>query len=1048
MHTGKTAASAALPQPAIGRLKFFDYRKNLFGIITDISSAYIPLAPILTNREEDDSAAAIIKKENIATDKILKDGGFVFFLLNEYSKGFFAAKAKNLYEITASEFESVLPLIKYEHIEFIHQYAEEPYKVTNHSGSILGRLNLDRRSSKHIFENYQKQIIGLLICEKNPKSWDLICSICSKDIISETIAGATETIDINMAFEWIKSGFNLPLIKYLISHADRLAVSQIIKLLKLDADRTLIDLLIFRIEELNSWELIELIQTVSKNNLPAEVFPAGLNRRIEVSGMGQDLLLKIYKCCPSLVDLHHLIKVIDFFEPGSDDVLKTICESLVLSDAERSSIKDSFKQQVIGRGIINKTGKSAQDPIKDATLNMTIRILNLNKSDPFEIKNILRKIDLLSEYKIIIGIDELFEFILHANLGDKDKCYAVLTHSSANDCFSEAIWKDILKHEWSFSELRSLIFYHSNYQLVQKFISNYEIEQTWMFTEDLEKLESFDNLDETSVEPLRLKFYNKFDKFENHSIIKILENAKNIHLIDNIDYLLTRPGWKIEDLKLVEIIIQKFNDSLNWDLLASAIKKHILKVDAKEIIGFISRNTDNHKAIDLLVSRYWGGLMLYYTEEDALRYHNAFQETSKVFDYLENEAADPDLADKFLENCSQSVRNNFKERLTGLSLKIGNKKSLDLLYSRGFGSQEDLLYYIKTIQDNPEKANLLSADGRLTPLIDFITGISGYQTNDGFNNFIREDASAVQPVLMRFIIFSCNNGQISRESLTDLINSVKWTDISSLLIKAFLNASEHNEVILINELNRVFINHFTIEKSENISRHALMEIFSINQLVKRCDGRKHYDAEYWQKNGLSRWYTGGKPSFTAKETMDCFCEGRPWKKERFWNSGSNRQTQEEYDFYWCRTSYCAKLSDKVDLKLPFNKWTLLEIAEVLGIKIEKSVYAVLGGWANRINEILPLLYCRLCSEVLRPVAYTPSSLGFYAVPLFHCINEKCIENMKPVRFTHCINGKCHKTLDSRDCTRCCPTGLICPYCGAVCPSCSGSTKRIMLENTW
>ena len=191
--------------------------------------------------------------------------------------------------------------------------------------------------------------------------------------------------------------------------------------------------------------------------------------------------------------------------------------------------------------------------------------------------------------------------------------------------------------------------------------------------------------------------------------------------------------------------------------------------------------------------------------------------------------------------------------------------------------------------------------------------------------------------------------------------------------------------------------------------------------------------------------------------MNCYCEGRPWKKESIWNSQTNNPSIEKHEFYWCRTSYCAARNDSVNLNKSYKQWTLPEISAALDIKIEKIALATLAGWANRMNQIVSHLICRSCNEVLRPLPFKPSTLGYYAVPLFHCINYKCT-NKQIIRFTHCLNGKCesHKTsepLDSRDCVSCNPsdpfhTGLKCHYCGSSCPACSGHYDRIVANEIW
>lgn len=243
-----------------------------------------------------------------------------------------------------------------------------------------------------------------------------------------------------------------------------------------------------------------------------------------------------------------------------------------------------------------------------------------------------------------------------------------------------------------------------------------------------------------------------------------------------------------------------------------------------------------------------------------------------------------------------------------------------------------------------------------------------------------------------------------------------------------------------------------------MEQQDLNKQFTVQHILKKCNRRKHYDGDLWKREGMSRWYVNDEHRLVEKDFMDCYCEGRPWKKEPLWNKATKRQTESKYDFYWCRGSYCAQRNDSLDLKQPFNKWSFVEIAHVLGLEIETMTLAQISGWANRMNEIAISLICRTCNEIVRPLPFKPKTLGHYAVPVFQCINPKCDQKHVKIRFTHCLNPKCksHHTsapLDSRDCESCRPhdpnhTGLKCNYCDQPCPSCAGKTTRISVQESW
>jgi hypothetical protein len=90
-----------------------------------------------------------------------------------------------------------------------------------------------------------------------------------------------------------------------------------------------------------------------------------------------------------------------------------------------------------------------------------------------------------------------------------------------------------------------------------------------------------------------------------------------------------------------------------------------------------------------------------------------------------------------------------------------------------------------------------------------------------------------------------------------------------------------------------------------------------------------------------------------------------------------------------------------------------------------------------MNEILLRLLCRECNQSLRPQPFEANRLGFYAVPLFNCLNEQCIEYKNTIRLTHCLNGNCNgenkRIIDSRDCPNCSNGWLVCQDCFSCCP---------------
>lgn len=342
---------------------------------------------------------------------------------------------------------------------------------------------------------------------------------------------------------------------------------------------------------------------------------------------------------------------------------------------------------------------------------------------------------------------------------------------------------------------------------------------------------------------------------------------------------------------------------------------------------------------------------------------------------------------------------------------------------------------------------VLDSNKPLTAFLTFINAEGVPALSQEIYSFINSHTGIAQCFLIKNLIYKTYKRRISIQQLTGVINSIQWTEISAILVQAFITANSHSEKFLLQTLNEVFKKHFQILLSKNFTPDTFHQTFSIRNIVPRCHGRKHYDAELWRGNGSARWYYNNSVTIKNKGRVVDYCEGRPWKKEPLWNKSTNQPTVEQYEFYWCRGGYCAQRNDTLDFNKPFYKWTIIEISAVLNITLDKLTIATLTGWINRMNEIVERLYFRSCKEVLRPYPFQPKTLGIYGVPMFQCVNDQCEMHEQPIRFTHCLNGKCHEILDSRDCEKCCGTGLICNHCGTKCPRCVGYDAGVTVQQS-
>lgn len=282
--------------------------------------------------------------------------------------------------------------------------------------------------------------------------------------------------------------------------------------------------------------------------------------------------------------------------------------------------------------------------------------------------------------------------------------------------------------------------------------------------------------------------------------------------------------------------------------------------------------------------------------------------------------------------------------------------------------------------------------------------------------FKKSDYSYQLPVL-KYLVYMHYKKVLQKDQLITILHGIEVVQLSSILFKAFIIEKATNREEMMRKMNLLLKAHFKIISENNISHETYRHIFSLEGLVKMCNGRKRYaGVDLWTGGGQSRYYTDGSHEVYNGYEENIYCEGRFWKEQKFYYKESNKPTGEACNLYWCKNDVCVGINDVVDLSLDFHQWTLNELNELFDINLDRLVFTHLAGWLNRMDSIITRLKCYSCNDILRPKNYVPKVLGYYAVPLFNCINNECDKFGKPIRFTHCRG--CKKILDSRECETC------------------------------
>lgn len=287
-----------------------------------------------------------------------------------------------------------------------------------------------------------------------------------------------------------------------------------------------------------------------------------------------------------------------------------------------------------------------------------------------------------------------------------------------------------------------------------------------------------------------------------------------------------------------------------------------------------------------------------------------------------------------------------------------------------------------------------------------------------FDEFNELNGYAYQTSVLMLVLKLIHNNQISVWHERVQFDKCIVKQLGIKLVKEFLNSHQLPQESLMKELNTTLKEHFKVLEGSTIQMNEFKNLFSIRHLVKKCNGRKSvYGLNHWKGGQFERYYSKGGHGVTSEGySENIYCEGRLWKTLDIWSSETNRPTGNSQALYWCKRSSCAGVNTKSDLKLNVSDWTLSELADLKSINIDRLFFTYLAGWLNRMKSIFDRLHCHDCNNILRPLPFVPKQLGFYAVPLFQCINEKCSEYEKKIRFTHCRG--CKKILDSRECKTC------------------------------
>lgn len=550
-----------------------------------------------------------------------------------------------------------------------------------------------------------------------------------------------------------------------------------------------------------------------------------------------------------------------------------------------------------------------------------------------------------------------------------------------------------------------------------------------------------------SLIEFRQDIYNK--------LINLLSSSKwKLDISVFSDFLSVLQGYfqnkYLTDLSLEYISIHKLSEPTDFQQMVQFIKKFSIASETEKIVmkrwNKIKDSLDDHFKLDIL----------YFVEGDLLRYVLLSWKggdldytlslaelalTEEKFSNLSKELSD--VISKSISLCSmKNLSSTYK--LSSLFDYIKKFNDLSVLKSFTFNifqfKQEfffsAIYFYIDDFIKDLIKYDLNSNfDQRYSDsvkLIYFFIDENYIPPIESIKNVIPFMISSIQGLLFKRIIYLFFNNKISQNFLFNFFDINMWSSLNVCIVISFINNKPSNRHDSLQLLSKIFTEHFSKFDKLKISEELFEDIFTISDFLNLCDGRKKIKFKIWEKNGIHRKYVN-EFNFSIYEINNFYCEGRFWKVEKLHHSFS--QEYKNFNVYWCKGDVCYGRNDKCDINSFYSAWGFLEIAKLFNLKIDHLIIAILSGWANRINEIIHRLRCRVCNSILRPLTYNPHKLGYYSTPVFACLNNCCSEYNNVIRITHCLNGKCRKILDSRDLKACDNGWLICDNedCKTCCP---------------
>jgi len=411
--------------------------------------------------------------------------------------------------------------------------------------------------------------------------------------------------------------------------------------------------------------------------------------------------------------------------------------------------------------------------------------------------------------------------------------------------------------EWTFEEAWKIYSVFKVSEIAAQAIKVFSF-KVYNYKDKLKSLIPIDLIDDNIISILKFNLISEKESVPANELLEIFTDLKEYKVIEDENELLELLSDKPLKDHAITNLISQLSVNCKLTLFSKIISNSIEHISSWKIIELIECCEQKNELAKVIMDEYYS-----HGNEDSS------PDYSRIIRFLK-ETNNRVLQLHFIEKFHKRFSKNYPIEILELAILSKHILAQKFAYqSLIFKTENEIVDFI----DKASKLNITdevkTSNKPLTAFLLFLNSTSNFNLTEDCKRFLQINKGIVQCLIVKFLIFQLHKKRINKAKLIEILNTFQWTEISALLIKAFIQESNYTEKVLLDKLNEIFKTHFEILSSLHFEPKSFLDNFTIHNILNRCNGRKYYNAELWQKNGVSRWYVKGGMSTYTKDTMNC-----------------------------------------------------------------------------------------------------------------------------------------------------------------------------------